>query len=94
MDEKAKEDLGIKNIERKIQNEVNAEKDWDRFITSFRDVHPSYLKKLSETGSRLSKSETRLACLIKMNLSHKTSPTVSVVISDKICICTFQYKIV
>ena len=71
VDEKTKEDLGLKSIQRKIQDEINSEKDWDKFISSFRDVHPSYMKKLSEISSGLSKSETRLACLLKMNLSSK-----------------------
>lgn len=61
-----------KYLLKQIQNEINSEEDWDKFISSFRDVHPSYMMKLSDISTAgLSKSETKLACLLKMNLSSK-----------------------
>ncbi len=67
----APNDPAVKSILRRIQEEISAEEEWDAFISSFRDVHPSYMKKLSDVSEGLSKSETRLACLLKMNLSSK-----------------------
>ena len=64
-------DPAVKRIQRRIQEEISAEEEWDSFISSFRDVHPSYMKKLSDVSKGLSKSETRLACLLKINLSSK-----------------------
>jgi tetratricopeptide (TPR) repeat protein len=60
-----------KRISNQLQREINAEEDWDKFIGFFRDVHPSFLKRLAEISSGLTKSETKLACLLRMNLSSK-----------------------
>jgi len=64
-------DPEVKRIIKSIQNEISSEEEWDAFITSFRDVHPSYMRKLTSVSEGLSKSETKLACLLKMNLSSK-----------------------
>lgn len=64
-------DPEVKRILKSIQYEISSEEEWDTFIASFRDVHPSYMKKLSSISDGLSKSETKLACLLKMNLSSK-----------------------
>jgi len=71
VDEKVETDRSLKSLQRNIQHEINSDEDWDKFIASFRDVHPSYLQKLSEINSGLTKSETKLACLLNMNLSSK-----------------------
>jgi len=64
-------DPEVKRILKSVQQEISSEEEWDSFISSFRDVHPSYMKKLTSVSDGLSKSETKLACLLKMNLSSK-----------------------
>lgn len=64
-------DPAMKSILRRIREEISAEEEWGSFISSFRDVHPSYMKKLTEISDGLFKLETRLACLLKMKLTSR-----------------------
>lgn len=54
-----------------IHRDAAAEEDWDAFIQTFTEVHPSFFRDLTERHAGLSKSELRLASLLRMNLSSK-----------------------
>jgi DNA-binding CsgD family transcriptional regulator len=58
-------------LSRLIQRDIAAEEDWDGFIHTFTEVHPSFLRDLHAEHGDLTKSELRLACLLRMNISPK-----------------------
>jgi len=60
-----------KKVKRLVQSELQSDADWDDFIAAFRDSHQNFIQGLFEIESRLSKTELRLACLLKMNLQAK-----------------------
>ena len=61
----------VRRLGRMINHDVESETDWDDFLASFREVHKEYLEKLIDQYPDLSKSEIKLSCLMKMNLSSK-----------------------
>jgi tetratricopeptide (TPR) repeat protein len=60
-----------RQITRQIMRDVESEEDWDQFLSSFREVHRDFMEQLQHIYPEISKSEMRLACLMKMNLSGK-----------------------
>jgi tetratricopeptide (TPR) repeat protein len=60
-----------RKISHHIRMDIESENDWEQFLTSFREVHRDYIENLQRTYPDLTKSEIRLACLMKMNLSAK-----------------------
>jgi len=56
---------------RKIDFNSKVDKNWDRFIDAFKENNGDFLREISINFPDLSKSELRLAALIKMNLSSK-----------------------
>jgi DNA-binding CsgD family transcriptional regulator len=60
-----------RKISRQIMMDIESEEDWELFLASFREVHRDFLDQLLHSFPDLTKSELRLACLMKMNLSAK-----------------------
>jgi len=54
-----------------IDRDVESETDWDDFLASFREVHNDFMDALNNQYQDLSKSDLKLACLMKMNMSSK-----------------------
>ncbi|HLF65798.1 MAG TPA: tetratricopeptide repeat protein [Saprospiraceae bacterium] len=60
-----------RRISRQIRMDIESEEDWELFLASFREVHREFLDRLQQSFPTITKSEIRLACLMKMNLSAK-----------------------
>lgn len=60
-----------RRINKQIMRDIESEEDWEQFLASFREVHRDFLEQLQHAYPDISKSEVRLACLMKMNLSGK-----------------------
>jgi tetratricopeptide (TPR) repeat protein len=54
-----------------IRQSLDSEADWEALLQTFTEVHPDFLQNLQTRYTTLSKSEMRLACLLRMNLSSK-----------------------
>ena len=60
-----------RKLKRLVKSELQSEEDWDDFISAFRDSHQSFMEGLFKIENNLSKTEVRMACLLKMNLQTK-----------------------
>lgn len=60
-----------RKLKRLVSQELKSEDDWDNFISVFRDTHSNFIDELFVLNENLSKSELRMACLLKMNLQTK-----------------------
>ncbi len=58
-------------LKRLVKTELQSDQDWDDFIAAFRNSHQAFFNKLFEIEKSLSKSELKLACLLKMNFQTK-----------------------
>lgn len=58
-------------LSRLIRQDIQTETDWDDFLASFREVHSEFMSTIQASYSGLSKTDLKLACLMKMNLSSK-----------------------
>lgn len=56
---------------RKIDNEINNEKDWKVFETHFNNVHEEFLAKVKKQYPQISPAELRLCACLRMNISSK-----------------------
>ncbi|MDF1699416.1 MAG: tetratricopeptide repeat protein, partial [Saprospiraceae bacterium] len=68
-------DTDVKNATRKLSNmihrDVDAETDWDDFLSAFKQVHTSFIETLTTEFEDLTTNDVKLACLFKMHLSSK-----------------------
>lgn len=60
-----------KKLIRKIDNEINNEKNWQVFDMHFSNVHEEFLSKLKQEFPQLSPAELRLCACLRMNISSK-----------------------
>lgn len=60
-----------RKISRQIRMDIESEEEWELFLASFREVHRDFIEHLQEMYPDMTKSELRLSCLMKMNLSTK-----------------------
>jgi tetratricopeptide (TPR) repeat protein len=60
-----------RRISRQILMDIESEEEWEQFLASFREVHRDFIEHLQQSYPDITKSEIRLACLMKMNLSSK-----------------------
>ncbi len=72
----------VRRISRQIHMDIESEEDWEQFIASFREVHHDFVDQLQQTYPAISRSELRLACLMKMNLSAKELAALLNITSD------------
>ncbi|MEZ5145960.1 MAG: LuxR C-terminal-related transcriptional regulator [Bacteroidales bacterium] len=71
----ASHDDGLKNevqsLHRKINKELDTEKQWEVFETHFENVHEAFLKRLKNQFPDLSPRELKLCAYLRMNISSK-----------------------
>lgn len=60
-----------RKLTRQIRRDIDSDSEWDDFFQTFSAIHPRFLTGLQEIEPALSKSELRLASLLRMNLSSK-----------------------
>ncbi|MFW5877611.1 MAG: ligand-binding sensor domain-containing protein [bacterium] len=61
----------LKKISRKIDRDINNEKNWEVFDRYFDEVHQEFLSRLKEVHPELSPKDLRLASYLRMNISSK-----------------------
>ena len=61
----------LRKISRKIDRDINNEKNWEVFDRYFDDVHQEFLNRLKEKHPELSPKDLRLASYLRMNISSK-----------------------
>lgn len=61
----------LKKISRKIDRDINNEKNWEVFDRYFDEVHQEFLSRLKEKHPVLSPKELRLSAYLRMNISTK-----------------------
>ncbi len=61
----------LEKLSRQINQDIDADADWEQFLQSFESVHTTFMKTVNQTYPNFSKGEIRMACLLKMNLSTK-----------------------
>ncbi len=64
-------DKELKRICRKIDRDIQQEKNWEVFDRYFDEVHQEFLVRLKEYHPELSPSEIRLSAYLRMNISTK-----------------------
>jgi len=74
----------LQHLEKDLKLNLQNEESWSQFLLSFEKVHPEYLKNLQDKGEKLSQSEQRLVCLLKMNLTSKQVATILNITPDGI----------
>ncbi|MCF8347087.1 MAG: transcriptional regulator, partial [Bacteroidales bacterium] len=61
----------LKKISRKIDRDINNEKNWEVFDRYFDEVHQEFLERLKDKHEGLSPKELRLSAYLRMNISTK-----------------------
>lgn len=61
----------LKKISRKIDRDINNEKNWEVFDRYFDEVHQEFLQRLKDKHQELSPKELRLSAYLRMNISTK-----------------------
>lgn len=56
---------------RMIDGELEGQADWEKFLDSFREANPNVISKFVSRYPELSKTDVRLICLMRMNLTTK-----------------------
>lgn len=61
----------LKKISRKIDRDINNEKNWEVFDRYFDEVHQEFLSRVKEKHPNLSPKELRMSAYLRMNISTK-----------------------
>lgn len=62
----------VAHIGQKLHKALNSQESWNVFDMQFSSLHPDFTKKLLELCPQLSKTELRLCCLLRADLSTKS----------------------
>ena len=64
-------EVELKKISRKIDKDIQNEKNWEVFDRYFDEVHQDFLGRLKEIHPELTPNELRLSAYLRMNISTK-----------------------
>ena len=84
--------MEFKRIVMLLRKENASDKDWEVFKSYFVEVNNDFDKKLQSIYPEISEKETRLAALLKMNLSTKEIATMLNVLPDSILKSKYRLK--
>jgi len=83
----------LKGLAREIDFDLKHDKEWDEFVHFFSDIHPSFIKTLSDSSKdNLSPAELRLGMLLRLNLSSKEIASVLRVTPDSIRVARHRLR--
>lgn len=88
-------DVGPKlnSLAKEIDASLSMEQEWTKFMHYFEQIHPCFFENLSNSASaKLSSSETRLAMLLRLNLSSKEIAAILRITSDSIRIARYRLR--
>jgi len=69
-------DRSVREVLNQLRIERSIDGNWEEFTRQFQDVNPDFYQRLSERAPEMTKSELRLAALLRMNLSSKEIASV------------------
>lgn len=83
----------IKELVKEIDFNLQQEKEWDEFMTFFKEIHPEFIKKLSALSeNHLSPAELRLGMLLRLNLSSKEIASILRVTPDSVRVARHRLR--
>ena len=69
------------------------EREWDEFIVLFKEIHPDFVKRISEAAlDVLSPAELRLGILLRLNLSSKEIASILRLTPDSIRVARYRLR--
>lgn len=85
-------DIELQKISELLSSRIIREEDWSEFKKRFEVVHPQFITKLNIHFGKLSASETRLACLIKLNISNKDIAAMLGISPESVLKSRYRFK--
>ncbi|WBL22660.1 tetratricopeptide repeat protein [Zunongwangia sp. HRR-M8] len=83
----------IKSLAKELDKSLAEEQEWDEFMSFFQEIHPQFVKQLSERAlSKLSSTELRLAMLLRLNLSSKEIAAILRVTPDSVRVARYRLR--
>ncbi len=83
----------LENVVKEIDLDLAQEHEWDEFLTFFKEIHPQFLKKLSNAASTiLSPAEKRLSILLRLNLSSKEIASILRLTPDSVRVARYRLR--
>lgn len=83
----------IKELAKSIDLDLQKEDEWEEFIRFFEEIHPHFVKKLSETANEsLSPAELRLGVLLRLNLSSKEIASILRITPDSVRVARHRLR--
>lgn len=79
-------------LEKKINNVLRVDEDWNDFSKHFENVHPSLIQNLRREFPKLTKSEYKLISLIRLNLSSKEISSVIGISPDSVKTARYRLR--
>ncbi len=79
-------------LERKINNVLRIDEDWNAFSKHFENVHPSLIHNLRSKYPNLTKNEYKLISLIRLNLSSKEISSVVGISPDSVKTARYRLR--
>lgn len=83
----------VKELAKEMESALAQEDEWDEFMQFFEDIHPEFIKNISEASdSKLTSTELRLAMLLRLNLSSKEIASVLRVTPDSVRVARYRLR--
>tara|TARA_R110000823_G_scaffold315578_1_gene448226 strand:- start:5477 stop:7072 length:1596 start_codon:yes stop_codon:yes gene_type:complete len=80
-------------VVREIDFNLAQEREWDEFIVLFKEIHPDFVKRISEAAlDVLSPAELRLGILLRLNLSSKEIASILRLTPDSIRVARYRLR--
>ncbi|SNQ43580.1 tetratricopeptide repeat protein [Cellulophaga lytica] len=83
----------LKTLIKEIDFNLSQEKEWDEFMLFFKEIHPSFITKISAAAHcKLSPAELRLCILLKLNLSSKEIASILRLTPDSVRVSRYRLR--
>lgn len=83
----------LKELAKQLEVSLQEDDEWEEFMHFFEDVHPDFIKKISNAASqKLTSTELRLAMLLRLNLSSKEIASVLRVTPDSVRVARYRLR--
>lgn len=80
----------LKDIRRLLDQHLRVDKNWEHFLELFETVHQDFYQKLSSHHGKLSASELRLCCLLRLNIPSKDIASMLGISNDSLRIARYR----
>ncbi|MEO1012860.1 MAG: tetratricopeptide repeat protein, partial [Bacteroidota bacterium] len=83
----------VRDLAKEIDFNLQQEHEWDEFMSFFKEIHPDFIKKLSElSDNSLSPAEMRLGMLLRLNMTSKEIASVLRVTPDSVRVARYRLR--